>query len=65
MDKGKLEVNVNDDGEATTRITSERRTVEVGDNVLFGSMGAMKLKAEVPTYKCDVDKVKRLAGNCN
>ena len=28
------------------------------------ALGAMKLKAEVPTYKFDVDKVKRLEGNC-
>lgn len=62
MDKGKLRVEAKD-GKITTEITSERRTVKVED-AWFGSMGSMKLKADVPTYKFDVDSVKRLEGNC-
>ena len=65
LDKGKLEVKVDKKGNAKTKITSERRTVEVNDNVWFGSQGSMKIKADVPTYKFEVDKVKRLEGNCN
>ena len=65
MDRGKLEVKVDEDGKAQTKITSERRTVEVDRNVWFGSTGAMKVKADVPTYKLEVDKVRRVAGNCN
>ena len=40
------------------------RTVKVDDHVWFGSLGAMKLDAEVATYKFDVDSVKPLEGNC-
>ena len=47
----------------TTEVTSERRTVKVED-AWFGSMGAMKLDAEVATYKFEVDAVKPLEGNC-
>jgi hypothetical protein len=47
----------------TTEVSSERRTVKVED-AWFGSMGAVKLDAEVPTYKFDVDAVKLLQGNC-
>ena len=65
MDKGTLEVKVDEKGNAKTKITSERRTVEVNDNVWFGSVGSMKIKADVPTYKFEVHKVKRLEGNCN
>ena len=64
LDKGKLEVEVDKGGTAKTKITSERRTVEVDQNVWFGSLGAMTIKADVPTYKFDVDTVKRLEGNC-
>ena len=64
LDKGELEVKVDKKGNAKTKISSERRTVEVGDNLWFGSPGSMKIKADVPTYKFEVDKVKRLEGNC-
>jgi hypothetical protein len=64
VDKGKLKMKVDKDGRATTEITSERRTVKVNETVWFGSLGAMKLTADVPTYKFDVDSVKRLEGNC-
>lgn len=64
MDKGKLRVRVDDDGKATTEITSERRKVKVDQNVWFGSIGSLKLDADVATYKFEVEEVKRLAGNC-
>lgn len=63
VDKGKVKVRTDDDGKVTTEITAERRTVKT-ENAWFGSMGAMKLDAEVATYKFDVDSVKRLEGNC-
>jgi hypothetical protein len=62
VDKGRVQMRVKD-GEVTTEVSSERRTVEIKD-AWFGSMGAMKLDAEVPTYKFDVDAVKPLEGNC-
>lgn len=65
LDRGKLEMKVGEDGHMKTKITSERRTVEVDRDVFFGSLGAMKVKADVPTYKFDVEKVKRVEGNCN
>jgi hypothetical protein len=64
LDKGKLRVKVDDDGKATTEITSERRKVKVDQNVWFGSIGSLKLDADVATYKFEVEDVKRLAGNC-
>lgn len=64
VDKGKLRVRVDDDGKATTEITSERRKVKVDENVWFGSIGSLKLDADVATYKFEVEDVKRLAGNC-
>jgi hypothetical protein len=63
VDKGKVKVRTNDDGKVTTEITAERRTVKA-DDAWFGSMGAMKLDAEIATYKFNVDSVKRLEGNC-
>jgi hypothetical protein len=47
----------------TTEISSERRSVKV-ENAWFGSMGSMKLKADVATYKFEVEDVKRMEGNC-
>ena len=64
MDKGKLRVNVDDDGKATTEISSERRKVKVDQNVWFGTIGSLKLNADVPTYKFQVEDVRRLEGNC-
>ena len=52
-----------DDGKVTTEISSERRTVKV-EGAYFGTLGAMKLDADVPTYKFEVDKISPLAGNC-
>lgn len=63
VDKGRVKVRT-DDGKVTTEVSSERRSVKA-ENVWFGSMGAMKLDAEVETYKFDVDSVKRLEGNCS
>ena len=63
VDKGKVRVKV-EDGKATTEVSSERRTVKVDQDVWFGSTGSMKLKADVPTYKFEVQSVKRLEGNC-
>ncbi|MEO5569149.1 MAG: hypothetical protein ABIR92_11685 [Gemmatimonadaceae bacterium] len=63
-DKGKVKVRTDGDGNTTTKISSERRTVTVGDSAWFGSLGAKKLDAEIVTYKFDVDSVKRLQGNC-
>jgi hypothetical protein len=63
MDKGKVKVRVDDEGRATTEIRSERRSVKVND-YWFGTMDAVKLDAEVPTYKFEVAQVKRLEGNC-
>ena len=62
VDKGKVRVRT-DDGKVTTEVTSERRTVKAKE-AWFGSEGAMKLDAEVATYKFTVDSVKPLAGNC-
>ena len=62
VDKGKVRVRA-DDGKVTTEVTSERRSVKAPE-AWFGSVGAMKIDAEVVTYKFNVDSVKRLAGNC-
>jgi hypothetical protein len=51
-------------GKATTEITAKRRTVKVNEDVFFGSIGALKVSADVPTYKFDVESVKLLEGNC-
>jgi hypothetical protein len=62
VDKGTVKVR-SDDGKVTTQVSSERRTVKAKE-AWFGSMGAMKLDADVATYKFDVDSVTRLEGNC-
>ncbi len=62
VDKGKVRVRT-DDGKVTTEVTSERRTVKAND-AWFGSDGAIKVDAQVATYKFKVDSVKPLAGNC-
>jgi hypothetical protein len=62
VDKGKVKVRTHD-GKVTTEVTSERRNVKVED-AWFGSIGAMKLDAEVPTYRFEVDAVRLLEGNC-
>ena len=62
VDKGKVKVRT-DDGQVTTEVSSERRTVKAKD-AWFGSLGAMKLDAEIATYKFNVDSVRRLEGNC-
>ena len=64
VDKGKVKVRT-DDGKVKTEVKSEGRTVKVDDHVWFGSMGAMKLDAEIATYKFDVKSVKPLEGNCS
>ena len=63
VDKGKLRVKA-EDGKVRTEVSSERRTVKVED-AWFGSMGSMKLQADVPTYKFEVKEVTRLEGNCS
>jgi hypothetical protein len=66
VDKGKVRVKT-DDGKATTAVSSERRTVEVDQNVWAGSMGALDvkdMKADVATYRFNVAGIKRLQGNC-
>jgi len=62
VDAGKLRVKA-EDGKLTTEITSERRTVKVNE-AWFGSVGSMKMKADVPTYKFEVEDVKRMERNC-
>lgn len=62
VDSGEVKVRT-EDGKVTTEVSSERRSVKA-ENAWFGSMGAMKLDAEIATYKFDVDSVKRLHGNC-
>ncbi len=62
VDKGKVRVRT-DEGRTTTEVTSERRTVKAKES-WFGSDGAMKIDADVATYKFTVDSVKPLAGNC-
>jgi hypothetical protein len=62
VDTGKVKVRT-EDGKVTTEVKSERRTLKVED-AWFGSVGAMKLDAEVPTYKFEVDSVKPLEGKC-
>lgn len=64
LDKGKLRVRVDDDGKATSEISSERRKVKVDQNVWFGTIGALKLDADVSTYRFEVEQVRRLEGNC-
>jgi hypothetical protein len=63
IDKGKLEVKAKD-GKMTTSVTSERRTVKADEKVWGGSEGAMEMKADIATYKFEVDNIKRLEGNC-
>ena len=63
VDKGKVKVRTHD-GKTTTEVKSEHRTVKAED-VWFGSMGAVKLDAEVATYKFEVGSVKPLEGNCS
>jgi hypothetical protein len=63
VDKGKVRTQV-EDGKRTTEYTSERRTVKIEEDVLFGSPGSMKSTSEMATYRFEVDSVKRLAGNC-
>ena len=62
VDKGRVRVRT-EGGEVTTEVTSERRSVKAKE-AWFGSLGAMKLDAEVATYKFNVVSVKPLAGNC-
>jgi len=62
VDKGKLRVKA-DEGKVRTEVSSERRTVKV-EGAWFGSMGSVKTEADVPTYKFEVQDVKRLEGNC-
>jgi hypothetical protein len=62
VDEGKVKVRA-EDGKVTTEVTSERRTVKVED-AWFGSIGAMRVDATVPTYKFEVEDVRPLAGNC-
>jgi hypothetical protein len=67
MDKGKVQVKAKD-GKVETKVTSERKTVKVPEDVWIGSMGAVdkaKIKAGVATYKLHVESVKRLEGNCS
>jgi hypothetical protein len=64
VDKGKVKVRT-DDGNVRTEVKSEGRTVKVDDHVWFGSIGAVKLDAEVATYKFNVKSVKPLEGNCS
>jgi hypothetical protein len=61
VDTGEVKVRT-EDGQTTTEVTSERRTVKA--DASYGSMGAMKLDAEIATYKFTVDSVKPLQGNC-
>ena len=63
LDKGKIRVKA-EEGKVRTEVSSERRTVKVED-AWFGSVGAMKMEADVPTYKFEVKDVKRLEGNCS
>jgi hypothetical protein len=63
VDAGKLRVKA-DDGKVRTEISSERRTVKV-ENAWFGSIGSIKTETDVPTYKFEVQDVKRLEGNCS
>lgn len=62
VDTGKVRVRT-EDGKVMTEVTSERRTVKAKE-AWFGSVGAMKVDAQVATYKFTVDSVKPLAGNC-
>ena len=64
VDKGRVKLRTDEQGKTSTEVSSERRTIKVDEHVWFGSMGAMKLDAEVPTYKFHVDGVKRVNGNC-
>ena len=63
VDKGKLRIRAKD-GKVTTEVTSERRKIKVED-AWFGSVGSVKMDADVPTYKFEVDKVRRLDGDCS
>ena len=62
IDKGRVRIRT-EDGRQTTEVSSERRSVKV-DDAWFGTLGAKKLDAEVPTYKFEVDSVIPLEGNC-
>jgi hypothetical protein len=63
VDKGQLRVRA-EDGKVTTEVTSERRKIKVED-AWFGSIGSVKMDADIPTYKFEVDNVRRLNGDCS
>jgi hypothetical protein len=61
-DKGKLKVTARD-GKMKTKVDSEESMVMANEkNVWFGSAGSAKLKADIVTYKFDIQHVQRIPG---
>ncbi len=61
-DKGKLKVTARD-SKLKTKVDSEESMVMTNEkNVWFGSDGAAKLKADIVTYKFDIEHVQRIPG---
>jgi len=61
-DKGKLKVKARD-GKMKTTVDSEGKTVMANEkNLWFGSEGSAKLKADIVTYKFDIEHVQRIPG---
>jgi hypothetical protein len=61
-DKGKVKVNVRD-GKMKTKVDSEGATVKANEkNLWFGSDGSAKMKADIVTYKFDIEHVQRIPG---
>jgi hypothetical protein len=62
-EKGKIKVST-DDGKPTMKVSAGGDTVKVDPDVWAGSAGALKMKAEVPTYQLEVKQVMRIDGGC-
>jgi hypothetical protein len=62
-EKGKVEVKT-EDGRPTMKIKAGDERIKTDPNVWVGTMGASKMKADIPTYGFEVKSVKRVDGNC-
>jgi len=63
-DKGKMKVRVRD-GKTKAEVNSEGKrvkTVTADQNLWFGTDGSAKVKADIVTYKFDVEHVQRVPG---
>lgn len=62
-EKGKIEVKT-ENGKTTMKVKAGDERVKAEPNVWAGTMGATKMKADIPTFGFDVKNVKRIDGNC-